>query len=147
MDERHAVIVQILCLANRLSREAGSLGDGRSSAGISAVNARILAYLAERDGEDVFQRDIEEAFAIRRSTVSRVVRRMEEKQWIRREPVARDARLKRLVLTARARARQRAAADGIAGFEARATAGLAPQELDALRSLLDRIAANLRDEE
>lgn len=143
MDERHAAVLQILALANRLSREAGALSAQRAGEGVSAVNARILGYLAARDGEDVFQRDIERAFSIRRSTVSKVVRLMEQKGLLRREAVARDARLKRLVLTERAREIHAEAAREIADFEARATAGLSAGDIAALRGLLDRICANL----
>ena len=144
MDERHAVILQILALANRLSREVGALSAQQGGEGISAINAQILGYLAAHDGEDVFQCDIEQAFSIRRSTVSKVVRLMEQKGLIRREAVARDARLKRRVLTGRAREIHAAAAREIAAFEARATEGLSIEEVEALRSLLGRICENLK---
>ncbi len=69
---------------------------------------------------------------------------MEQKGLIRREAVARDARLKRLVLTGRAREIHAAAAREIAAFEARATEGLSIEEVEALRSLLGRICENLK---
>ena len=51
---------------------------------------------------DVFQRDIENAFSIRKSTVSKIIKLMENKDLIRRESVEYDARLKKIVLTDKA---------------------------------------------
>lgn len=143
MSERHEALLEIMRLANRLSRSVGSLNAERSSAGISGVNARILAYLADHEDEDVFQRDIEEQFAIRRSTVSKIVRLMEQKELVVREAVARDARLKRLRLTDKARRIQAVAAGEFDAFEARVTAGLSAAEIETLRCLLTKIRMNL----
>ena len=143
MSERHEALLEIMRLANRLSRSVCSLNAERSSAGISGVNARILAYLADHEDEDVFQRDIEEQFAIRRSTVSKIVRLMEQKELVVREAVARDARLKRLRLTDKARRIQAVAAGEFDAFEARVTAGLSAAEIETLRCLLTKIRMNL----
>lgn len=48
---------------------------------------------------EVFQRDLEAALDVRRSTISNVLGILENKGYIRRESVACDARLKKLVLT------------------------------------------------
>lgn len=146
MNERHAVLLEIMRLANRMSREVGSLNEERSSAGISGVNARILGYLAAREGEDVFQRDVEEEFSIRRSTVSKIVCLMEQKGLVQREPVAWDARLKRLKLTERARQICAVASGELAAFETRATAGLTNDELQTLLQLLGKIRATLESD-
>ena len=59
----------------------------------------ILAYLYESRDREVFQRDVERAFSITRSTVTNILQLMEKKGYIRRMSVPQDARLKRLVLT------------------------------------------------
>ena len=59
----------------------------------------ILAYLYECRDREVFQRDVERAFSITRSTVTNILQLMEKKGYIRRVGVPQDARLKRLVLT------------------------------------------------
>lgn len=66
---------------------------------VSRNNGWILGYLANHPNENIFQKDIENAFCVRRSTVSKVIRLMETKGLIRRESVPTDARLKKLVLT------------------------------------------------
>ncbi len=69
---------------------------------LSGRNMWVLRYLAEHRGEDVFQKDLENAFGIRRSTVSKTVELMEQKGLVLRESVNGDARLKRLLLTQKA---------------------------------------------
>ena len=66
---------------------------------VTRNNGWILAFLADHKNQDIFQKDIEDAFCIRRSTVSKVIRLMEEKGFIERQSVDYDARLKKLVLT------------------------------------------------
>ena len=51
---------------------------------------------------DVYQKDIEEEFRIRKSTVTGILKLLEKNGFIRRESVPQDARLKRIVPTARA---------------------------------------------
>ena len=60
-----------------------------------------------------------------------------------REAVARDARLKRLRLTEKARRIQAVAAGEFDDFEARATDGLTSEEIETLHALLTRIRMNL----
>ena len=66
---------------------------------VTRNNGWILNYLACHSDRDIYQKDIENDFCIRRSTVSKSIRLMEEKGFIRREAVPSDARLKKLVLT------------------------------------------------
>lgn len=66
---------------------------------VTRNNGWILNYLAHHSDRDIYQKDIENDFCIRRSTVSKVIRLMETKGLIRRETVPCDARLKKLVLT------------------------------------------------
>lgn len=66
---------------------------------VTRNNGWILNYLAHHSDRDIYQRDIENDFCIRRSTVSKVIRLMETKGLLRRETVPGDARLKKLVLT------------------------------------------------
>lgn len=70
---------------------------------LKGKNGWIIGYLAENEGKEIFQRDIEEHFSLRRSTVSSMLQLMEKKGLIIRESVDYDARLKRLSLTEKAR--------------------------------------------
>lgn len=59
----------------------------------------ILGYIFINKEKDIFQKDIEIEFNIRRSTVSEILDNMENNNLIERIPVNYDARLKKIVLT------------------------------------------------
>ena len=73
---------------------------------VTGANAWIIGYISDKtdNNEDVFQKDLEKCFEITRSTASKVVNLMVEKGLIERQSVPWDARLKKLVLTDRAKA-------------------------------------------
>lgn len=66
---------------------------------ITPMHGMILGYLNMQEGHEVYQKDIETEFGITRSTVTSILKLMEQKGYIKREAVAHDARLKRLVST------------------------------------------------
>ena len=66
---------------------------------VTVVHGWIIRYLYEFRDRDVFQRDIEKAFSIGRSSVTNVIQLMEKKGYLRREAVEYDARLKKVVLS------------------------------------------------
>ena len=113
---------------------------------ITGSNGWILQFLAEHEGENVFQRDLQNSFSVTRSTISKVVKLMESKGLIRRESVFSDARLKKLVLTDRGREIHQLASAGNNELETRMTRGFSEEELSTLMSLLVRISKNLEDE-
>lgn len=79
-----------------------------SENGLTSIQSRILGHLrhAEEEGRDVFQKEIEEVFRIKRSSVTSVLQTMEKKGLLIRESVPEDARVKKLILTEEARRMQ-----------------------------------------
>lgn len=94
--------VEIGRTSNLLKRNVSNTNIKKQLEEATGKNGWIIAFLAEHQNQDVFQKDIEKIFSIRRSTVSNILKLMEKKGYIRREPVENDARLKRLVLTRQA---------------------------------------------
>lgn len=76
--------------------------------GLTSIQTRILGYLrnAQEEGKCVFQKDIEQVFRIKRSSVTSVLQTLEKKDLIIRESIPEDARVKKLVLTEKARKMQ-----------------------------------------
>lgn len=110
---------------------------------ITGANGWILKYLDEREGEDVYQKDIEEKFSVTRSTVSKVLTGMEAKGLLRRESVSSDARLRKLVLTEEGRRISRYALEEKIMLEEKITAGLSNEEIATLHALLVKITDNV----
>lgn len=67
---------------------------------LSGPQSRILHYIAAvSKKQDVYQRNLESEFHVRRSSVTSLVQQLEKKGLIERVSVESDARLKKLILT------------------------------------------------
>lgn len=69
--------------------------------GLTSVQSRVLHFIdiSRRENKPVFQKDLEENFDVRKSTVTNVLQLLEKNGYLKRESVATDARLKQLILT------------------------------------------------
>lgn len=71
--------------------------------GLTSVQISIIDYIAhEENNQDIFQRDVEKEFNIRRATATSALKLMEERDLLVRVSVKSDARLKRIILTPKA---------------------------------------------
>ncbi len=68
---------------------------------LSSIQSRMLGYLYFQSGQGkkVFQRELEEEFKIRKSSVTSVLQILEKKGLVQRASVRGDARQKQLLLT------------------------------------------------
>ena len=105
----------------------------------------LLRYLDENQERDVFQRDIEKAFSISRSSVTVTLQLMEKNGLIRRESVAQDARLKRIVLTQKARDLHRQIEADILAFESNLARGISEEEQEVFLRVAKKMQENLRE--
>ena len=100
-----------------------------SDLGITGVQSRVMHYILEH-GQDgpVFQRDVEAAFNLSRSTTTNILQLMEKNGIIRREGVDYDARLKRLVPTEKAVQMEEQVRECARLLEQRITRGLTDEQ-------------------
>ena len=110
---------------------------------ITGTNGQIIAFLLENENNPIYQKDIEKAFGITRSTASRVLSLMDKKNLIQRTSVAHDARLKRVTLTDRSREFAAAMLERCAELEKRLFSGFTPEEEELVLDLLKRMHKNL----
>lgn len=111
--------------------------------GVTGMQRMVLQFLADHAGQDVYQRDIEAFFSIRRSTVTGILQLMEKNGLLVRQAVSSDARLKKLVLTPAGDALHRKTEADIQALERQALAGLTADEVEQFFSLLGKIQKNL----
>lgn len=114
---------------------------------VTGKNGWIIGYIASQKDKEVFQRDIEEEFSIRRSTVSSIVQLMEKKGLIIRESVPYDARLKKLVLTPKAMEIYGRMTDQFSENEEVLRQDISFDELEVFFSVIDKIKKNVEREE
>ena len=111
---------------------------------LSGVRGMVLGDIvrATRNGRDVYQRDIEQWFNIRRSSVTALLQGMEQDGFITRCAVEKDARLKRLVATDKGRACHAEIEASIAQFESDLQKGIDPQQAAVARAVLEQTLRN-----
>lgn len=110
---------------------------------VTGNNGWIIGYLADHDGQDIYQKDIEDHFTITRSTASKVLGLMEQKGLILRQAVTQDARLKRIVLTPRAQDLREIMLEDRDKMEEALVRGFRAEEKEALLGYLKRMKANI----
>ena len=138
---------EIGMLHNLLRRQmACMIEKSTDSANVTGMQAMIVHHLILREKEgDLFQKDIESAFQMRRSTATGILQLMEQHGLLRREPVPQDGRLKRLVLTDKALALDARIKKKFRDTETLMRAGISEEDMDAWFRVCGRIRANLEN--
>lgn len=141
--ERH-IGKEIIILSTRIKRRMRAASE---SLGLTDTQSRVLQYIWEQSRKrEVFQKDIEDEFGIRRSSVTQIIQVMERDELIVRETVQRDARLKKLVLTERANQIQKTMWGKIWKMETELEENISSEEKKILLDLLHKISKNLAEE-
>lgn len=135
---------EIRTLSNLLKRKLFEIAPPPAGEGLTDMQGQIVDFLFESGShKEIFQRDVEERFSIRRSTASRLLMAMEQKGVLARETVPCDARLKKLTLTPKAVTCHVAVKAKIVEIEALATHGLTNEELCSFFDVANKIKKNL----
>lgn len=110
---------------------------------LTGTHGRALGYLHRNRDRDIFQKDFEQEFNIRRSTASSILSLMEKNGLIKRESVEYDARLKKITLTEKAVEIQKLVDASFDCFENMLKQGISEEELEIFFRVLDKINNNL----
>ncbi len=106
---------KVIVLSYIIRRIIGNLTE---EAGVSGPQSRLLHFIADHSlNKDVYQRDVENEFHIRRSSVTNLVQQLERNGLIQRVSVDSDARLKKLILTEKGRQIENEIGERISQFE------------------------------
>ncbi len=128
-------------LSNQLKRQSFMPGEDRS---LTAMQKHVLQFiLMESIRRDLYQRDVEEEFRVRRSTATSMMQLLERNGFIRRESVAEDARLKKIVPTPKAKALRTKILENIQQMEKRLRQGISDAELHQCTCVLQKMLRNL----
>lgn len=113
----------------------------------TAYHGRVIGYLFDNRDKDIFQKDIENRFGIRRSTVTKLLQLMEGNGLITRTAVISDARLKKITLTEKGISMHEHFRCEIDRFEQAVSAGLTPEERESFFRITDKIYKNIIEQE
>ena len=137
---------EIRIISNLMRRRLDSSAVMTRSKNITGTGGWLLGYLYANRDRDIYQRDVEKEFSIRRATSSKVITRLEDKGFVRRESVDCDARLKKLVLTEEGIKIQRDVCRELDDFDEKLISVLTEDEQKTLFELLGKIKDSLEKE-
>ena len=146
MKERNNIGLKVRMLSNLIKRDVEK---GKSEMGLSlpkGINGWAISYFFDNSDKDIFQKDFEAEFSIRRSTASTILKTMEQNGFINRVSVESDARLKKIVLTEKAVNIHKAVLNNINKREERLKKGLTKQEIDAFLVIADKLIKNMEEQ-
>lgn len=133
--------IQEISIINNLIRRELELF--ASEHNVSGAAVKVLNFLTTTTQKNVCQRDVEEVLGIRASTATVLLQRMAANGLITREPLARDRRRQRIVLTDAARAVQTDVADELSGLNSAIMAGVSPEDAATFMAVMTKIKNNL----
>ncbi|MDC7289866.1 MarR family winged helix-turn-helix transcriptional regulator [Blautia schinkii] len=144
MERKHIVGYEIHTLDNMLGRMISAHQSKLTEKqGLTQMQSWIIDYLYKNRDKDLFQKDIEAQFRIARSTATGILKLMEKKGFLTREPHPTDARLKRLVLTEKGIALQLAIMHSLEEVEHKLKDGLTQEQLDSFFEVVHLIKQNI----
>ena len=143
MEEKRTLGREIIVSSNLIKRGLSQTAEFDQLEHLTGTHGWVIKYLYDNRERDVFQRDIESEFSIRRSTVTGILQCMEKNELIERQSVENDARLKKLVLTNKAIQIQCKVEETIAEFEKNLSDGITQEEREVFFRVTEKIRQNL----
>ena len=119
-----------------------------TESGLTNMQRLVLHYiLFQAPVRDIYQKDIEKAFQIRRSTATGILQLLEKNGFIYRETVEWDARFKKLMPTEKAMEIRGQIIAHIQYMEALLRKGIPQEDLEICMRVLEQMSANLAGSE
>lgn len=140
---------EIRCLSNLIKRRIDSDPIFSEQNKVTGTHGYILGFLCRKNdaNEPVYQRDLEQAFSIRRSTATEVLNTMETNGLILRESSNTDKRLKRLVVTEKGYQTHKLIVSRLNAVDEELINALTKEEFEALKTALEKLKNNLLEKE
>ena len=144
MAYKHTIGFELRTVNNMLHRQIIASENIKRVDELTGATGWLIGYLVHNRDRDIFQKDIEQRFAVGRSTVTNLLQLMEKKGFVRRESVKQDARLKKVILTEKGIASQESFEDIVEHIEEELSEGISEEELHIFYKVLDRINQNVK---
>ena len=139
-QEEKIAMRSIKRLSNGISREmCAAFGSGM----FSGAQGRTLHFLLAHTTSDIFQKDIEEEFGLRPPTATALLKELEQRGLIRKEPVPYDARKKKIVVTEEALQYKDCVLKGLKELDQKLTAGISDEEMQVFFYVTGKMLDNL----
>lgn len=139
------ILTEFMKMFNLIKRSAFHNMEDFKQNDLTAQQSRLVCFIVKNSDKDLFQRDIESAFNIRRSSVTNLIQQLEKKGFIKRESVDNDARLKKIILTEKSIKADKIATERFNEIENKMTKNLTKEEKSILFNIIDKINKNMEE--
>lgn len=143
MKSQFPIGLHINKLSRLISRKVDAAVLSAIDDNITVSRAYVIDFITYNNDRDVFQKDLEMEFDLKRSSVSLMLNNMEKHNLIKRVPVAEDARLKKIILTEKAIELSKKIAYAIDSVEGILAENLNQDEINTFLNLLNKIRTNI----
>lgn len=110
----------------------------------TGLQGQIIMYLQNAVDTDIYQKDIETKFNMKRSTATEILKLMENNGFIERHVDDKDARLKKIILTEKALDYVNYVKKSFNTLECLAKKDIPANELELFFTVMDKIKNNLQ---
>jgi len=139
MADRSQAVRYITRVSNKIRREFDIAPTFKE---ISVAEARTLYFLLDRK-EPTYQKDIEYEYCLRPPSASRLLARMEEHGFIKRESIEEDGRYKRITVTDKGLKYKDEVLKKLRRLEAKVTDGLTDEDIEVFCRVMKQMTDNL----
>lgn len=144
MEKNEMMSFKIKTLANLIKRSADNSSVKAYADKLTGSHCWFIGYLMDNADKTIYQKDLEKHFNIRRSTATGILQLMERNGLIIRVSDEDDKRMKKIVLTEKARQTAMLIKGDILRTESVMLKGISSEEAEACKKTLDKILENMK---
>lgn len=111
----------------------------------SMIQVEVIFHLLQNKEREVYQKDLETIFKLRRSTISGVLKTLEKRGVIKRIDSKTDARVKRIIITKEAEDLYVKGLEWMEKIEKKATKGIEKEKLEIFLKVLEQMKNNIEE--
>ncbi len=144
MEEKR-ITFQIKTIGHLIKREFDNSATKKHADNLTGTHGWIIGYLYHNRDKNIYQKDLEEKFSIRRATVSGIIKLMEKNGLIEKIGDETDKRLKKLVLTQKAIDIHNSVMEDLKKIEEQLQKGLSQEEIDNFFLVMEKMKKNMEE--
>lgn len=144
MTNKNKLGLHISKINHIISRKMDSAVINAIDDNLTVSQAYVIDFISMKgENQEIFQKDLEKEFDLKRSSISLMLNNMEKSDLIKRVPVAEDGRLKKIILTNKSKKLYKEISMAIDSIENKLCESITSQEMKVFKTVLDKIRNNL----
>lgn len=147
MRENESVGYELKMLENLIERHIMCESKKEGDCSLSFMQVKILGYLYRHKDDQIYQKDIEKQFKIRRSTASGILQTMEKNNLILRSGSDEDARSKKIVLTEKSLLKGEEMKSRMIAFESMLRKDIDESDIEIFFKVISKVKNNILEKE